>query len=132
MQREASGSRRTGLLAAMMLCAVAAAMVVASAAGGRVAVTPSSVKITSGGPQGASGVVQSSSVCKRNRKVELFRGRQSVGTAKTEDDGTWEVHASLRAGTYVATVARRSFTTRHHGVTHHHVCGGDTSPKTRL
>jgi hypothetical protein len=131
MNREAN-TARAGRLAALALSATAAFLLAASVAGGHTVVTPSSVKIVDGGPQGATGVVKSSAACRGHRVVELFRGRQSVGTDVTDNEGNWEVHAPLRAGVFQAIVKRRNHHFRSHGVLHKHDCGGDRSPPVSL
>ena len=94
---------------------------------------PSTVKITSGGPDGAEGKVGTNrAACKKGRKVRLYRVKSGkddlIGWSFTNKEARWELVTELDAGKYYAVVTRR----REGSGAHEHVCGRATSAKVKF
>ena len=128
---------RTALVSALAACALLA-LVPAGAMAHRFT-APTTATVASGGPTGAQGTVSSPrAVCKRNRRVELFRVNelggedQSFGTDRTDRRGRWQVSASLFAGEYYVTVARKLVTFASRPGDGHGECKKGRSKKKRL
>jgi hypothetical protein len=104
-------AKRTAV-AALTACALLALVPATAAAHRFNASTTATIDTVE--PTGAAGTVSSSrAVCRRNRRVELFRvdelgGQdQSFGTDQTDRRGRWRVNAPLLAGEYYVTVAKK-------------------------
>lgn len=128
---------RTALISALAACALLA-LVPAGAMAHRFNAS-TTAEVTSGGPTGAEGTVSSpKAVCKRNRRVELFRvdelgGQdQSFGTDLTDRRGRWQVSASLIAGEYYVTVAKKVVSLASRPGRSHGGCKKGKSKKKRL
>jgi hypothetical protein len=102
---------------------------------------PTTVRITDGGPTGASGSVTSPRpVCLPNRTVTLFKVQGSrhdkIGTATTDAQGQWRVQAHLLAGFYQATVSSKTLpakpATAARKRKHRHHCQAGISLRMRL
>jgi hypothetical protein len=70
-----------------------------------------------------------SKACKRNRLVALWRinpGAMTApfGTTRTDRTGDWRIDANAPAGTYFATVKKKTI---RRSSEHRHVCKGDQS-----
>jgi hypothetical protein len=110
-------SRNGFRLTATTALAAAFALGLLAIASADVEEVKSSVKIDSGGPEGAEGHVSSPDPdCEKGREVTLFAvpsergvpGGVPVGSDKTNKKGKWEVKADLFAGDYVAEVAAKT------------------------
>jgi hypothetical protein len=130
-------TRRSTAVAGAVLCATAIAGL--GTAEGHRFNAPTTVRITDGGPTGASGSVTSPRpVCMPNRAVTLFKvegsRHEKVGTGTTDAQGQWKVQAHLVAGFYQATVSAKTLPAKQATTAkkHRHHCQAGISLRMRL